>query len=75
MIICHCAVVNCKTIAGAVESGSETLASLCSRTGAGQECGGCVFTVRRIMCDHLDKRAERLATTPAPPLEPLDATG
>lgn len=75
MIVCHCAVVNCRTIAGAVEAGADTLASVCSRTGAGQDCGGCVFTVRRIMCDHLDNRAERLATHPALPLESLDATG
>lgn len=75
MIVCHCAVVNCKSIAGAVQDGATTLASVCSRTGAGQDCGGCVFTVRRIMCNHLDQRAERLAVTHTLPLEDLDATG
>lgn len=75
MIVCHCAVVNCKTIAGAVEAGANTLSSVCSRTGAGQECGGCVFTVRRIMCEHQELRAEQLAVTATHTLETLHATG
>ena len=75
MVVCHCAVVNCRAIAGAVENGAHTLASVCAQTGAGRDCGGCVFTVRRIMCHHLEGRAARLAAHPAEPLEPLDATG
>ena len=75
MIVCHCAVVNCTTISEAVQDGATTLASVCSRTGAGQDCGSCVFTVRRIMCDHLDQRAERLATPHPLYLEAMDATG
>lgn len=65
MIVCHCAVVNCRTIAGAVDEGAGNLNTLCARTGAGQDCGRCVFTVKRILND-------RLAANAAQPAEQLD---
>lgn len=50
MIVCHCAVVACRDIVTAAQEGATTLAQVCATTGAGQDCGSCVFSVRRILC-------------------------
>ncbi|WGL52362.1 (2Fe-2S)-binding protein [Nocardioides sp. BP30] len=52
MIVCHCEVVNDKQIAAALTQGARTVAQVCGATGAGRSCGSCVFTVKRIICDH-----------------------
>ncbi|MGA8208804.1 MAG: (2Fe-2S)-binding protein [Nocardioidaceae bacterium] len=57
MIICHCRVVSDAQVAAAVESGSRSLAAVCRSTGAGQDCGTCVFSVRRLVCEHTSASA------------------
>ena len=52
MIFCHCAVVSDRDVAAAVEAGARTVAQVCKATGAGQQCGTCVFAVRRVVCEH-----------------------
>ena len=52
MIFCHCAVVGDRDVAAAVEAGARTVAQVCRSTGAGQQCGSCVFSVRRVLCEH-----------------------
>ena len=52
MIFCHCAVVSDRHVAAAVEAGARTVAQVCKATGAGQQCGSCVFAVRRVVCEH-----------------------
>ncbi|WP_106817524.1 (2Fe-2S)-binding protein [Janibacter massiliensis] len=52
MIVCHCRVVNDQQIRAAVDAGADSLAEVCQRTGAGSECGGCVFAVKAIQCQH-----------------------
>ena len=52
MIFCHCAVVSDRDVAAAVEAGARTVAQVCKATGAGQQCGSCVFAVRRVVCEH-----------------------
>lgn len=52
MIICHCRVINESAIADAIDSGANTLGKICQSTGAGQDCGTCVFAVRRFLCEH-----------------------
>jgi bacterioferritin-associated ferredoxin len=52
VIVCHCGVVNDQTVARAVESGARTLSGLCRSTGAGRDCGACVFSLKRLLCDH-----------------------
>ncbi len=47
MIICHCTVVTDQCISHAVQSGARTTAEVCRFTGAGQDCGACVFSVKR----------------------------
>ena len=53
MIVCHCHVVNDAAIAGAVRDGARTLSDVCRSTGAGRDCGACVFSVRRLVCEHV----------------------
>jgi bacterioferritin-associated ferredoxin len=52
VIFCHCAVVGDREVADAIEAGATTVASVCKATGAGQQCGTCIFSVRRVLCDH-----------------------
>ena len=52
MIFCHCAVVGDREVARAVDAGAVTVAAVCKATGAGQQCGSCIFSVRRVVCDH-----------------------
>ena len=52
VIFCHCAVVGDRDVAAAVEAGARTVAQVCKATGAGQQCGSCVFSVRRVLCEH-----------------------
>ena len=52
MIVCHCKVVNDRAVVTAIESGARTLAGLCQSTGAGRNCGVCVFSLKRLLCEH-----------------------
>lgn len=53
VIVCHCAVVGDKQIASAAAAGASTLSQVCASTGAGRDCGACVFSVRRILCENV----------------------
>ena len=57
MIVCQCHVVNERAIAAAVDAGARTLGQVCRMTGAGRDCGACVFSVRRLVCEHEPPRA------------------
>lgn len=52
MIVCHCGVVSDRQVTGAIDEGATTLGDVCRRTGAGRDCGTCVLSVRRLMCQH-----------------------
>ncbi|MGO4596378.1 (2Fe-2S)-binding protein [Terrabacter sp. 2RAF25] len=52
MIICQCAAVSDGDVVRAVEAGAHNLSYVCQTTGAGQDCGSCVFSVRRVICQH-----------------------
>ena len=56
MVVCHCHVVNDAAIAAAVDAGARTLAQVCRSTGAGSDCGSCVFSVRRLVCEHVSRQ-------------------
>lgn len=60
MIVCHCHVVSDRAVAAAADAGARTLAGVCRSTGAGKDCGSCVFSLKRVLCDHL-------AQVPSPP--------
>jgi bacterioferritin-associated ferredoxin len=53
VIVCHCRVVTDRAVSEAVRAGAGSLAGVCRSTGAGQDCGSCVFAVRRLMCEHV----------------------
>jgi bacterioferritin-associated ferredoxin len=52
VIVCHCHVVNDGKVAAAIEAGARTLAGVCRSTGAGKNCGACVFSLKRLLCEH-----------------------
>ncbi|MBD8870901.1 (2Fe-2S)-binding protein [Nocardioides donggukensis] len=52
MIVCHCAVVNDRAVVAAVDQGARTLAGICRTTGAGSGCGACIFSLKRLLCEH-----------------------
>jgi bacterioferritin-associated ferredoxin len=68
MIICHCGVVNDRTVVAAIQAGARSLSQVCRTTGAGQTCGDCIFSVKQLLCQH-----EPVGTTPA--LEVARAAG
>jgi bacterioferritin-associated ferredoxin len=63
VIFCHCAVVGDRQVAEAIADGADTVALVCRATGAGQQCGSCIFSVRRVLCDH---QAKSQASAQAP---------
>lgn len=65
MIFCHCAVVGERQVADAVRAGARTTSQVCKATGAGQECGSCVFAVRRVLCEHVARTHGDAETTSA----------
>ncbi len=54
MIVCHCAVVTDRDVKDAWESGARSLGQACRSTGAGKDCGTCVFSLKRLLCEHED---------------------
>jgi bacterioferritin-associated ferredoxin len=52
MIVCHCRVVSDRAVAQAVEAGARSVSSVCRETGAGRDCGACVFSLKRLVCEH-----------------------
>jgi bacterioferritin-associated ferredoxin len=61
MIVCHCEVVNDAQVSHALDNGARTVAQICGATGAGRNCGSCVFTLKRLMCEHRDSSDVALA--------------
>lgn len=60
MIVCHCAVVTDREIIAASESGARTLGQACRATGAGANCGTCVFSLKRLLCEHEESLSSAL---------------
>ncbi|WP_132208298.1 (2Fe-2S)-binding protein [Kribbella steppae] len=52
MIVCHCEVVSDREVLESIEDGASTVAQVCGATGAGRNCGGCVFSLKRLLCQH-----------------------
>ena len=50
MIICQCQAVSDRAVEAAVADGARTVAAVCKRTEAGQDCGCCIFSVKALMC-------------------------
>jgi bacterioferritin-associated ferredoxin len=54
VIVCHCAVVTDRDVRDAWDSGARSLGQTCRATGAGSDCGTCVFSLKRLLCEHVD---------------------
>ena len=52
MIVCHCTVVSDRDVREAADRGARSLSEVCARTGAGKNCGLCVLSVKRVLCQH-----------------------
>jgi bacterioferritin-associated ferredoxin len=52
MIVCHCEVVSDREVVESITGGARSLAQVCGATGAGRNCGGCVFALKRLLCQH-----------------------
>lgn len=52
MIVCQCAVVNDRAIETALVAGARTVSAVCRATGAAQDCGACITTVKALVCEH-----------------------
>jgi bacterioferritin-associated ferredoxin len=75
VIVCHCEVVNDQAVTCAIDSGARTLAQVCAATGAGRNCGTCVFTLKRILCQHEVAVSTAPITKAAPIMEVERAAG
>lgn len=53
MIVCRCSGVSDSDLVDALDGGARTLGEVCRRTGAAQDCGTCVFSVRKVLCEHV----------------------
>jgi bacterioferritin-associated ferredoxin len=53
VIVCHCRVVNDDAVGRAIGQGARTVSQICGATGAGRDCGSCVFTLKRLLCQHV----------------------
>ncbi|HEV7187144.1 MAG TPA: (2Fe-2S)-binding protein [Blastococcus sp.] len=67
MYVCHCAVVSDSDVLETIANGARSVADVARRTGAGRTCGGCVSTLRDLVCQHCPVRAERAAGPVAGP--------
>jgi bacterioferritin-associated ferredoxin len=60
VIVCHCAVVTDRDVVDAWNSGARSLGQACRATGAGTDCGTCVFSLKRLLCEHVDSEFQAL---------------
>ena len=60
MIVCHCAVVTDRDVRDAWTAGARSLGQACRATGAGTDCGTCVFSLKRLLCEHVDSEFQAL---------------
>jgi bacterioferritin-associated ferredoxin len=76
VIVCHCRVVTDRAVGEAVRAGNGSLAAVCRSTGAGQDCGACVFSLKRLVCEHGTVLAAgpppAITSTPTPLLSEVD---
>lgn len=54
MIVCQCKVLSDRDIDDVIAGGAVTLGAVCRRTGAGTDCGCCVFAIKNLLWEHID---------------------
>ena len=61
MIVCHCRVVTDRDVDVAIADGARTVSAVCRATGAAQDCGSCIITVKTLVCRHREQEDTVLA--------------
>lgn len=73
MYVCQCKVVTDRQIEAAVAEGCTSVRQVAALTGAGTACGGCVPTLRNMVCGSCPSLVTELACDDAPVGEPVHA--
>lgn len=55
MIVCQCRVVSDTAVEAALADGARTVGAVCRATGAAQDCGSCIFTMKALVCQHRER--------------------
>ena len=66
MFVCQCRAVTDRQVRGAVAEGCESVRAVAATTGAGTVCGGCIPTVRDMVCSSCPSRSVALACDDVP---------
>lgn len=49
MVVCHCELVNDRTISEIAAGAVSTVDEITERCGAGGQCGGCIDSIERLL--------------------------
>lgn len=60
MIVCQCRVVSDRAIDAALAEGARIVGAVCRSTGAAQDCGSCIFSVKAKVIQHLEQECAHL---------------
>ncbi|MEI7056478.1 (2Fe-2S)-binding protein [Nocardioides sp. CCNWLW239] len=60
MIVCQCRVVTDRDVDAALADGARTVSAICRSTGAAQDCGSCIFSVKKLVTRHLEHECSHL---------------
>jgi bacterioferritin-associated ferredoxin len=60
MIVCHCRVVTDRDVDAARAEGARTVGAVCRATGAAQDCGACIFSIKNLVGRHHDRECAQL---------------
>jgi bacterioferritin-associated ferredoxin len=52
VIVCQCRVVSDRDVHAALATGARTVGAVCRTTGAAQDCGVCIFSVKALLQQH-----------------------
>ena len=55
MIVCQCKVVSDRDIQAALADCAGSVGAVCRATGAAQDCGSCIFTVKALVCQYREQ--------------------
>jgi bacterioferritin-associated ferredoxin len=59
MYVCHCNVVTDRDVLESIANGARCVNDIARATSAGRTCGGCLSTLRELVCQHCGVRSER----------------
>jgi bacterioferritin-associated ferredoxin len=59
MYVCHCNVVTDRDVLESIANGARCVADVARETGAGRTCGGCIGSLRELVCQHCPVMSER----------------